>query len=344
MCIFFIKIEKQLKEIIINTITWRKHTTILQKSKMELVKYNEKYELPPFGFNNMGATCYFNAMLQSLLSCTSFTEELLNNKKIYEKHPVTKRILEAIILAQSESTNGIESISPKIWKEMVVYLCQKRKVSLNEILVGQQCAREGFHCLMDSLDEFNNIQNIFMHRYKTLVRCFDCDKWVSDVDSMYSIFEVQPDLKNEQLAKFKQYDEKSSDEPVKMNEFLSKQTSYVDKDFICPSCKNKGEKYNMHCLVMVPEVLVVLSKKYASGRKLNVFTNFPSQLVFNGKNNKKLLYNAVSQIEHSGGLNGGHYWAISKRNNGWYTLNDNGVTPAKFAPTNNTYIVFYHLV
>jgi ubiquitin C-terminal hydrolase len=315
---------------------------------MDLVKYNKSLELPPFGFNNMGATCYFNAMLQSLFSCTAFIEELLNNKEEYNKNPITKYIIKIIELTRDldrtsdpDQSAEIAALSPRVWKEMVVYLCRKRQTSIGDILSGQQCAREGFHCLLDALDEFRGIQNIFLHRYKTMVHCEKCNKWISDVDNMYNIFEVHPQLKTEQLEKFKQYDET---EPISMEKFLTKQSSYVDKDFTCTTCKDKSEKYNRNFLIMVPEILVVLSKKYTAGIKLNVFTDFPEQLSFNGKNGTTLTYTAVSQIEHSGGLNGGHYWAISKRAGGWFTLNDNGVSPAKFAPTKNTYIVFYHLV
>ena len=128
-----------------------------------------------------------------------------------------------------------------------------------------------------------------------------------------------------------------------MNKFLVKQAGYIDKDFKCPNCKKAGEKYNINCLVMVPEVLVVLSKKYERGRKLDKYTNFPKKLIFKGKNGRPLIYEAISQIEHSGNLNGGHYWAVSRRNIGWYNLNDNSFNKAEFMPTNNTYIVFYHM-
>lgn len=325
---------------------------------MDLVKYNTNMELSPFGFNNMGATCYFNAMLQSLLSCTSFTQELLQNKESaeYEKNPVTKKLIELVELALSlneiettkpkgiEKTNSVKSIlckySPMVWKEMVMFLCKKNKVKINDFMIGQQCAREGFHCLMDTMENFDSIQNIFLHRYRNMIHCFDCNNWVSNVESMYSLFEVQPDLKTEQLERFKKYE---TGQVQDMNDFLTKQTGYVDKFYVCPECKKNGEKYNVNCLVMVPEVLVVLSKKYTTGRKLDIHTNFPKKLEFNGKRNNKLTYEAVSQIEHIGGLNGGHYWSISRRNDGWYDLNDNKVSKSKFSPTKNTYIVFYHL-
>ena len=39
--------------------------------------YNEKYEFNPNGFVNLGATCYFNSLVQGLMSCTQLTETIL---------------------------------------------------------------------------------------------------------------------------------------------------------------------------------------------------------------------------------------------------------------------------
>ena len=106
-------------------------------------KYNTDLELEPFGFNNMGATCYFNAMLQSMLSCTSFINILIKNKDNdkYLANPVTKHLIALVLEARGEKRkNVLSAYSPRIWKEMVVYLCRKNKKSVNEVLIGQQCA------------------------------------------------------------------------------------------------------------------------------------------------------------------------------------------------------------
>jgi ubiquitin C-terminal hydrolase len=321
---------------------------------MELTKYNPQSELPPFGFVNMGATCYFNSVLQSLLSCTSFIEDLIKNKEkiSYQENPVTKYTIEMIELAnelkgdddddqKSQILKKLSYLSPQVWKSMVKIISHTSGNPIENILQGQQCASEGFHLFMDSLDEFSELQSLVIHRYKSLIYCFDCNTWVSDVDNIYSIFEVNHDLKNIQLDKFKQYEKK--DDIVDMKNFLAKQTSYVDKDFRCPECKEKGEKYSMNCLVMVPEILVVLSKKYVIGKKLDTYTDFPKDMSFDGKDGMKLNYTAVSQIEHTGNMNGGHYWSISRRNDGWYCFNDNNVSKSEFKPTTDTYMVFYHI-
>lgn len=324
---------------------------------MNLINYNPNLELRPFGFNNLGSTCYFNAVLQSLLSCTSFVEKLLYNKnnKYYKENPVIKNITELIEMALLNNNsndvnliNKIQQMSPNIWHKMIMLLYKKNNIKDNNYMIGQQCAREGFHCLLESMDNVDDIQNIFLHRYKNMIYCIDCKKCVSNVDSVCSLFEVQPDLKTEQIERFKKFDifldDNENNFNSEMNKFLLKQTGYVDKYYICPECKKKGEKYKISCLVMVPEVLVVLSKKYIANNKLDIYTDFPKELEFKGKDNLILKYEAVSQIEHSGGLNGGHYWSISRRKDGWYVLNDNQYTKSEFMPTKNTYIVFYHLM
>ena len=48
---------------------------------MSLISYNNESELLPTGFINLGATCYFNALLQSMLSCTSFIDVIINGKE-----------------------------------------------------------------------------------------------------------------------------------------------------------------------------------------------------------------------------------------------------------------------
>jgi ubiquitin C-terminal hydrolase len=322
------------------------------------MEYNKNLEMLPFGFKNWGATCYFNSLIQSLMSCTSFVEELSQSKK-YKTNPVSKlfidmiennRYYEDLYHKLKENNTEINTLlrdtkkklnlyGSEIWKTMVIALCEKKKISHQSFMQGMQCVGEGFHYLLESMELFHKIQNLFMHRYKSLIHCYVCDEWVSDVDCMYSLFEIDPEFKTEQLEKFKKYHIKTDT----LNKYLAKQSGYVDADFICPKCKTKDERYIVNLLVMVPKILVVMSKKYTPDQKLDVYTDFPERMEFKGNDNKPMYYEAVAQIEHTGGLNGGHYWAICKRKGKWFNLNDMSVSPSEFKPTNNTYVVFYHL-
>ena len=405
---------------------------------MNLVKYNSEFGVNPVGFNNNGVICYFNSVLQSLLSCTSFVEKIENNTDT--NNPMIKFLKELLYLhtelnkllsqqkvelqrkvelqqkvelqrkvelqqkvdsqqanlsenadaenadaenasvenanignedaenvsignpevndkdASDDSINDvkdkIQNMSILLWKVMVLVNKKKNKdFSFN----GQQCASEGFNHLLGSIDEFSGIKNLFMHRYNTNLYCFDCSKWVSSVNNVSNVFVVNPELYMHQLDEFKQFDTKENnifnelyniDNLSKLNKYIIKQNSFVDKDYKCPKCNKKGEKYKLNYLVMIPEILVIMSKKYDNNlRKKEVLTEFPETLVFSGNNNNILTYTAVSQIEHSGNLNSGHYWSISKRRDGkWYMLNDSSVSESEFSPTKKTYMVFYHIV
>ena len=329
---------------------------------MNLVKYDNRLAITPTGFKNNGVICYFNSMLQSLFSCTSFINILFKiNKKNNIENPVFKCLLDLAemhieLKNNINDTNSIniknkiEKMSIILWKQMVIKIRQKNKAfSFN----GQQCAGEGFNHLLESLDDIQEIQNLFTHKYNTNLFCFDCERWVSKVDNTYNLFNIDAQLHIQQLDEFKNFDKREREifgklynipNLSELNKYLIKQNTYVDKDYKCTKCEKKGEKYKLNYLVMVPEILVVMSKKYNNSmRKQNVFTDFPEKLSFSGNNKNILNYTAVSQIEHSGGLNGGHYWSISKRKDGWYNCNDLSISASQFKPTNNTYIVFYHL-
>jgi ubiquitin C-terminal hydrolase len=358
---------------------------------MDLIKYNTEFSINPVGFHNNGVICYFNSVLQSLLSCTSFIEKVkhitnLNNpvirflNELIDLHmELTKldvnqndkesensdeeinTILELNEIKsdnQTDAAQNINNIKKKIqmmgiilWKVMV--LVNKKKNS-DFSFNGQQCASEGFNHLLESIDEFTCIKNLFMHKYNTNLYCFDCSKWVSTVDNISNIFVVDPELYTHQLDEFKQFDIKENDifnelynisDLCKLNQYVIKQNSFVDKNYKCPKCNKIGEKYKLNYLVMIPEILVIMSKKYDNNlQKKEILTEFPETLMFSGNNNNILTYKAVSQVEHSGNLNSGHYWSISKRRDGnWYKLNDSSVCKSKFTPTKQTYMVFYHI-
>ena len=154
----------------------------------------------------------------------------------------------------------------------------------------------------------------------------------------------------EQLEKFKEID-KYYDTALPLNDFLFKQNGFIDADCICPnvSCKKKGSKFKTTTLIMIPEILTVVLKKY----KYKLLTPFPAKLEFLAKGGtKKLIYILVAQSEHSGGMSGGHYWAICLRKSDntinskmvWKTLNDSSVSDGTPGPTINSYILFYNFL
>lgn len=313
--------------------------------------YDDKFVPAGYGFRNMGATCYFNAMLQALTSCSSFNKLLVENRSVeeYKKNAVIKYFTQMLAVAyKNPHDSQLGESSPYIWSKIFEYI--KTRSDGHIFTAGQQDAEEGFHMFMEAIDAFQPLQDLFKHRYESIVYCPDCKEDVSRKMSENIIFKVEPNLKIEQLEKFKELDS-SYGKTVDLNYFLCQQNTSVDKDFKCPKCKVKSEKFMKIRLRMVPEILVVVSQKYThdkkrGSKKLDNLTNFPETLEFNGSADGKkftMQFDAVAQIEHTGSLRSGHYWAVCKRKDGWKTLNDSSVSPGKFKTTKNTYIVFYHI-
>ena len=169
---------------------------------MDLIRHDDDIMLLPSGFKNIGSTCYFNAMLQGILSCTSFSNEILRefdqlndedktkNKKTKAKKtnpllPLFYKLVTRSLPPEDNIEEGeknkqdVSKYSGNIWKNMIVYLMKVKNINMRDFMSGQQCTREGFHYLLESLDDFKSIQDLFSHRYQTNIYCPTCEKWVS---------------------------------------------------------------------------------------------------------------------------------------------------------------------
>jgi ubiquitin C-terminal hydrolase len=312
---------------------------------MDLVPYNKKYASVAQGMRNMGATCYFNSIMQCILSCPAIFEVLEQNKdKAHiQKNPLAQSIMK--LANRSISGDDLKESYIPIWS-FILNTAQKRndRVRMN---FGQQDAHEGLLMFLDVLDDIPEIKRLFEHRHRHQIKCDKCDKWVMDKYETNLVFEVQPNLKTEQDVKFKDVDN-CYDTAMPLNEFLRKQNGFVDNDYICPNaeCKQKGSKFKTTTLTMVPEILPVVLKKYTN----KMVTPFPGKLEFLARGGtEKIVYRLVGQSEHSGTTQGGHYWAVCLRKTSasddstltWKMLNDSSVSDAKPGPTASSYILFY---
>jgi ubiquitin C-terminal hydrolase len=305
----------------------------------DLLPYNLKFVPKGNGFVNMGATCYFNSILQCLMSCPSIFETLKTNedKDHIKKHPLARNLMamhRASMLGQDVSRACIP-----IWRN-ILGIAQERSDNV-KINLGQQDAHEGLMMFLDIVDTIPEIKRLFEHRHRTRVLCDKCKRWVVDRKETNLTFEVQPDLKTEQHVKFCALDEHYNT-TMQLNDFLRKQNGFIDENYICPNeaCKQRGPKFKTTTLTMAPEILPVLIKKYS---RVKAVTPFPRTLEFvlvGG--NQKLIYRLVAQSEHSGTMSGGHYWTIGLRADGWKNLNDSSVSVGSPGPTPNSYVLFYH--
>jgi len=303
---------------------------------MDLIAYDEKKLPIGQGFRNLGATCYFNSILQCLLSCPSIFQVLEENKHL--EHIATNELATNLLDLYNSAMSGqsIENKCIPIWRSIMnIARSRKDNVSFD---MGQQDAHEGLMLFLNLMDYLPEVKRLFKHRYKTQITCDSCKKFVVNKVEENLTFEVPPDLKTEQHERFK-YVDINYNKSLPLNEFLRKQNGSVDENFICPECSGKNHKFKSVILTMIPEILPIVIKKYYE-KKL---TPFPAYLEFvSASKEKKLIYKLVAQSEHSGNMQGGHYWAIGLRADGWKLLNDSSVSDGTPGPTHNTYLLFYH--
>lgn len=359
-------------------------STESKKSNMP-IPFDEKLLPPPCGFTNIGATCYWNAFLQCMITCSSFIQIILKNadQENYKANPVAQLFAKLFrefnvkyreVSASKGSPDGIRereeairfnaevsskfcNISPELWHCMNKLLRDRQKAYMRP---GQQDSNEIAMMMIDSMEELEEVQDLFMHQYMVSIYCHECKKFCSEKTSEYPFFEVQPDLKSEQLPKFASWD-KNPPIDGDLQSYLMKQNSYVDKDYRCPECGIQTERFKTTRLSRVPEILIVLSKIYQK----RLATKYVSEMLLplSGQPNKKLLYRAVAQVEHSGSMGGGHYWAYAWRapcsfsidpdtpndspsHKKWWNLNDSSVsrTDHELQPSEGTYMVFYNFM
>ena len=105
-------------------------------------------EIPPIGFNNTGAICYFNSLIQCLLSSKNFLEFILNDKK---------NLL---------FTEFLQNIVNDTW-DMVF---TTRLLQNHNIVQGNQSSSEYFIFLIDLL----KLENIFECHHKIISQCINC--------------------------------------------------------------------------------------------------------------------------------------------------------------------------
>lgn len=172
--------------------------------------------------------------------------------------------------------------------------------------------------------------DLFKHRYKCTIVCGGCR----------SVFRIIPDEAiNIDLVHF----DTGGPAPSTKKQFSEAIRRYVNPldDYWCETCKKKCQAFKLYELVMVPEIIVCMFNLYT---RRGIARWFPDSLEFPAIGDGVHSYRLVGQVEHSGSLSGGHYWARGKRADGVYMLNDMSVSPSEFKPTPETYILVYHVV
>ncbi len=298
---------------------------------MDLIKYNKDYAISADGFMNLGNTCYFNSLIQSILSCTSLMETI---SEIKPNNNICKELYKIYML--NKANKSISQCTGSLLNELVNF-SKKRKDRVPFNPHNQQDSHEGLMFFLEAIEKYPELKRLFEHRHRVRIRCFGCKKTIVDKFEMNKVIEIEPDFIND-TSNMNNANNLSMD----LNEFILRQNASIDENYKCSNgCDGKTKKIKVTELVMAPEIIPIVIKKYM--RK--ILTPYPIELTFRStlKGKKMLLvYKIVAISDHSGGMDGGHYWARCLRTDGWKELNDSSVSDSNPLPTVSSYILFYH--
>jgi len=305
-----------------------------------------------FGLYNTGAICYLNSLLQMLASCTAFTRAVIANCD-YVKMTLTGRAVLEFVLAYGGASD-VTMHSSRILDALVTDMRRRRPGA--RFGVGQESASEALVHLLDMMEPEKEgdaksappvaaesgkypssiespITRLFLHRFRCDLHCRACRKRVSSTTEHMICFNM---FKIDRL-KHPPNDVKSFSDAVRLD------VSAVS-DYECPGCHRRTDAYRVYRLSMVPEIIVCSFNQYngfGGGKRMRYF---PNRIEMPASAGGMLQFILVGQVEHSGGLDGGHYWARGLRSSGICLLNDTSVSPSAFQPTPGTYLVAYHYI
>lgn len=282
-----------------------------------------------FGLQNIGNICWFNSLLQSLLSCTSLVSAIINSDS--ENPSCMFRALEDFVDSTYHAPEKINEMHQKLFQAFNSEL-QKRGLYFGNT---QQDCEEAFGLLIELLDN-KRIENIFTH--KKIIKIMD----MRDTEKLFLEKESHENRFYINIAKYLNLQKNNTSENI-LPYMLRLQKDLLQDYKPEKNIEDSSGKYiTATYTATLPEVLVVVLQKYT--RKVPVLT--PEILRFQLENsNKSICYKIVSIIHHSGNMYSGHYTASCLRENEevYYTSDMQTRQQSGFDTSqDNNYIIFYH--
>jgi ubiquitin C-terminal hydrolase len=309
-----------------------------------LIEFKSKFLVYPFGLYNNSIICYFNSLIQTLLSCTSITEYLLYNEEKFKNNnfiTIYITILKKYIQSEHHSNFLVDNNNLLLFNEFL----QNIKIKNNKFGYDQEDSGELLIILLDIIND-TYINNLFLHKYKCDIYCKNCKNIINIKNDTSIFFEVDINEINNNFLKY-DIDKKFSN----LNKFIRNNYSELDA-YECLQCKNSTTNIKINRLTIVPTIIIINLNKYKE--KYNF--QYPIELYFvNQTLNNCYKYKIISTINHSGTQSFGHYIAKSIRKNheyknyndkelDIYLLNDTSYQKDNFKSTPNSYLLFYHYI
>ena len=270
-------------------------------------------------------TCWLNSCLQLILNGLDHSPEIQLQSMLGSE----------LTFAQKENLIDPTNIKMILQDEIDSNPARRRQ---EDILTGQQCARDFFITLSENKESWLDLYNMFHHVTEQTLTCPNCKQDSSlRTSQLYHELPCPPDG-----AKLRNYVELAFNS-VEMVEFLCQD-----------GCNKKGmfkKKLNLVSKESSEFLVIVLTRVISETlSNYNNKVHSTEKVTIQDIETKKLTYEPIAVIEHDGQLSDsaettGHYVCDVKdyENSSWYTTNDEHV-PELIPKKNVTkygYIILY---
>ena len=306
------------------------------------------------GLANLGNTCYMNSALQCLSHLIVFHP---NNEKFFNE---CKRANKDSLLYEwfqfqrsMWSNNDKNMINPinllrrfqKLCLEKDLYFSNFMQNDIDEFLtlfldllhqgVGR-CVEMSFSTKVeDEADKINlksnqTWQRFYEKDYSYIVEnfysqllgitsCTDCEYYTTNHDPIQVLsLEIPKDSHSLNCC---------------LSEYMKKYRLDSENTWQCDACKNHVRPFKQTRLWKTSDVVFILLKRYNRNQKIDKYLEYPLTLDLKDYNinyskNKSNQYSLNGMAIHSGGLGGGHYYAVCRNylDDHWYEYNDSQVS------------------
>lgn len=279
-------------------------------------------ELPwPFGLANVGSICYFNSLLQALVSCPPLLRDAPRELSAEGATPVSRALAQFV-----QEASGPQGPPPEASARMLQVLVAelRRRRPRTRYGQGQESASEGLVLLLEMLDDGSSLPaarfappgggtrtarasplvGLFVHRYRYRQRCEACG---AESEPPPCDPGVIVHLKGPAPAA----GEKT---PAGFAGRLLQTGPELLAGFRCALCGAVGRCVRAGRLTRAPEILAVAFDHYTAEGRARADRYFPASFVLpRGGTEPAFRYRCVAQVDHTGGLAGGHYVARAFR-------------------------------
>lgn len=269
------------------------------------------------GLNNLGNTCFFNAVLQMLYQCTvlnnliltnNFEGKLINLYQDFLKTYINSKnsFSPTSIIQYTTSTLGRNGLQCEDAEQYLNYIID---TLIDELLI---CVKKYTYTLINKqLTVESLIKNLFTIKIKKTITCPLCNYVTEsndDINKFYLSFTSRTRTMNDMI-----------------NDYLN-ETLDNDNKWKCDNCNKYVNAHIIRDIVKMPKYLIIVVKRYDNNNnKINTSINMSNKIILNSE-----IFYTRGIIYHEGSTNGGHYTYFGNKGSMyeplWYHYNDASVT------------------